>query len=123
MLLDEVSLAIEPNEFVGVLGPSGAGKSVLMKALNGMRHTTRGRILINNLELYQHLDSLKQSIGYVPLRRATLACHYCELPHCGVTAAAYAADSVFSARYRGPDRTIRRPHAARFRAPLRMETG
>lgn len=66
MLLDEVSLAIEPNEFVGVLGPSGAGKSVLVKALNGLRHTTRGRILINNLELYQHLDSLKQSIGYVP---------------------------------------------------------
>jgi ABC-type multidrug transport system ATPase subunit/pSer/pThr/pTyr-binding forkhead associated (FHA) protein len=65
-LLDEVSLAIEPNEFVGVLGPSGAGKSVLFKALNGMRRTTSGRILINNLDLYQHVDSLKQSIGYVP---------------------------------------------------------
>jgi len=65
-LLDEVSLAIEPNEFVGVLGPSGAGKSVLFKALNGMRRTTSGRILINNLDLYQHIDSLKQSIGYVP---------------------------------------------------------
>jgi ABC transport system ATP-binding/permease protein len=65
-LLDEVSLAIEPNEFVGVLGPSGAGKSVLIKALNGMHRTTTGRILINNLDLYQHVDSLKQSIGYVP---------------------------------------------------------
>lgn len=65
-LLDDVSLAIEPNEFVGVLGPSGAGKSVLFKALNGMRRTTSGRILINNLDLYQHVDSLKQSIGYVP---------------------------------------------------------
>jgi hypothetical protein len=32
-------------------------------------------------------------------RRATLASHYCELSHCGVTAAAYAAGSVFSARY------------------------
>jgi ABC-type multidrug transport system ATPase subunit/pSer/pThr/pTyr-binding forkhead associated (FHA) protein len=65
-LLDEVSLAIEPNEFVGVLGPSGAGKSVLIKALNGMRRATSGRILVNNLDLYQHVDSLKQSIGYVP---------------------------------------------------------
>jgi hypothetical protein len=56
--------------------------------------------------------------------RATLASHYCELSHCGVTAAAYAADSVFSARnFSEPDRTIRRPYAARFRAPLRMETG
>ena len=65
-LLDDISLAIEPNEFVGVLGPSGAGKSMLMNALNGKRHTTSGRVLINNLELYQHVDSLKQSIGYVP---------------------------------------------------------
>jgi ABC-type multidrug transport system ATPase subunit/pSer/pThr/pTyr-binding forkhead associated (FHA) protein len=65
-LLDEISLAIDPNEFVGVLGPSGAGKSMLMRALNGMRPTTSGRVLINSLDLYQHVDLLKQSIGYVP---------------------------------------------------------
>lgn len=65
-LLDEVSLAIQPNEFVGVLGPSGAGKSTLMNALNGMRRTSGGRVLVNHLDLYQHVDSLKQSIGYVP---------------------------------------------------------
>ena len=65
-LLDDVSLSIAPNEFVGLLGPSGAGKSMLMNALNGVRRTSNGRVLINNLELYQHLDSLKQGIGYVP---------------------------------------------------------
>ena len=65
-LLDKVSLAIEPNEFVGLLGPSGAGKSTLMNALNGMKRTTGGRVFINNLDLYQHLYSIKQSIGYVP---------------------------------------------------------
>ncbi len=66
MLLDDVDLTIQPNEFVGLLGTSGAGKSTLMNALNGMSPTTSGRVLINNLDLYQHLDSLKQSIGYVP---------------------------------------------------------
>jgi ABC-type multidrug transport system ATPase subunit len=65
-LLDEVSLAIEPNEFIGLLGPSGAGKTLLLTALNGIRHTTGGRVFINNLDLYQHLDSLKQWLGYVP---------------------------------------------------------
>ncbi|HEY0003501.1 MAG TPA: FHA domain-containing protein [Pyrinomonadaceae bacterium] len=65
-LLDDVDLTINPNEFVGLLGPSGAGKSTLMDALNGMRPATEGHVLINNLDLYQHLDSLKQSIGYVP---------------------------------------------------------
>ena len=65
-LLDDVSLAIQPNEFVGLLGPSGAGKSTLMDALNGMRPPTAGSVLINNLDFYSNLDSLKQGIGYVP---------------------------------------------------------
>lgn len=65
-LLDNVSLSIQPNEFVGLLGPSGAGKSTLMDALNGMRPASGGSVLINNLDLYQNLDALKQSIGYVP---------------------------------------------------------
>jgi hypothetical protein len=43
---------------------------------------------------------LSTVVETVPSRyRATVASHYCELSHCGVTAAAYAADSVFSARY------------------------
>ncbi|MGZ8844305.1 MAG: FHA domain-containing protein, partial [Pyrinomonadaceae bacterium] len=65
-LLDDVGLTIQPNEFVGLLGPSGAGKSTLMDSLNGMRPASSGTVLINNLDLYRHLDSLKQSIGYVP---------------------------------------------------------
>ncbi|MEP6946358.1 MAG: FHA domain-containing protein [Acidobacteriota bacterium] len=65
-LLDGVSLSIQPNEFVGILGPSGAGKSTLIEAMNGMRPATTGNVLINNLDLYRHLDSLKQAIGYVP---------------------------------------------------------
>jgi ABC-type multidrug transport system ATPase subunit/pSer/pThr/pTyr-binding forkhead associated (FHA) protein len=65
-LLDSVSLSIQPNEFVGLLGPSGSGKSTLIDALNGVRPAEGGNVLINNLDLYRHFDSLKQSIGYVP---------------------------------------------------------
>src|SRR5688572_16011388 len=65
-LLDDVSLTVQPNEFIGLLGPSGAGKSTQMDSLNGMRPATSGFVLVNNLDLYRHLDSLKQSIGYVP---------------------------------------------------------
>jgi len=65
-LLDSISLSIQPNEFVGLLGPSGSGKSTLIDALNGVRPARGGNVLINNLDLYRHFDSLKQSIGYVP---------------------------------------------------------
>jgi ABC-type multidrug transport system ATPase subunit/pSer/pThr/pTyr-binding forkhead associated (FHA) protein len=65
-LLDGISLSIQPNEFVGLLGPSGAGKSSLIEALNGVRPASSGFVRINNLDLYRHIDSLKQAIGYVP---------------------------------------------------------
>lgn len=65
-LLDDISLTIQPNEFIGLLGASGAGKSTFMDALNGTRPATSGKVYINNLDLYSHIDSLKQSIGYVP---------------------------------------------------------
>ena len=65
-LLDDVDLTVQPNEFVGLLGPSGAGKSTLMDALNGMRPASSGLVLVNSQDLYENLDSLKQSIGYVP---------------------------------------------------------
>lgn len=66
LLLDSISLSIQPNEFVGLLGPSGAGKSMLMEVMNGMRAATGGSVLVNNLDLHANAASLKQSIGYVP---------------------------------------------------------
>ena len=65
-LLDSVSLSIQPNEFIGILGPSGAGKSMLMDVMSGIRPAETGTVFINGLDLYRCLDSLKQSIGYVP---------------------------------------------------------
>ncbi|MBV9928152.1 MAG: FHA domain-containing protein [Acidobacteria bacterium] len=65
-LLHDISLTVRPNEFVGILGSSGAGKSLLIDALNGMRPPTGGRVFVNNLDYYQHLESLKHSVGYVP---------------------------------------------------------
>lgn len=66
ILLDSISLSIQPNEFVGIIGPSGSGKSTLIEALNGVRQANTGRVLINNQDLYRNFEALKQSIGYVP---------------------------------------------------------
>jgi len=66
LLLDDISLVVKPRELIGLLGPSGAGKSTLMNALNGFVKPTRGSVLYNGADLYQNLDSLKSTIGFVP---------------------------------------------------------
>ncbi len=65
-LLDNISLVVEPGEFVSLLGPSGSGKSTLMDCLNGRRRATGGRVLANGEDFYRHYDSFRQSLGYVP---------------------------------------------------------
>jgi ABC transport system ATP-binding/permease protein len=67
-LLHDISLALNPREFVGLMGPSGCGKSTLMDALNGLRPATSGAVYVNDLDLYRNFDALRRSIGYVPQR-------------------------------------------------------
>lgn len=65
-LLEDVSLTIRPGKFVGLMGLAGAGKSTLMSALNGYVPPTAGSVYIGGRNLYQHYDSFRGQIGYVP---------------------------------------------------------
>lgn len=42
--VDDVSLAIEPGSFVGVIGRSGAGKSTLLRMINRLQEPSSGNI-------------------------------------------------------------------------------
>jgi ABC transport system ATP-binding/permease protein len=67
-LLEDISFAIFPREFVGLIGPSGSGKTTLLNALNGFAPATKGTVFVNDLDLYRNFHSLRRSIGYVPQR-------------------------------------------------------
>lgn len=66
IILNNVSLAIEPGQLVAIVGGSGAGKSTLMKTLLGIEPLTSGAVLLNGDNLRQNFVLYRSEIGYVP---------------------------------------------------------
>ncbi|GAB4228137.1 MAG: ATP-binding cassette domain-containing protein [Elainellaceae cyanobacterium] len=66
LLLDRITLAIEPGQFVALVGGSGAGKSTLMRTLLGIDPTTSGKVYINGNDLRTNFNIYRTQIGYVP---------------------------------------------------------
>lgn len=66
ILLNNISLAVEPGSFVSLVGGSGAGKSTLMDALNGLRPAHVGDVYYNGQDYYRSLAAFRTQLGYVP---------------------------------------------------------
>lgn len=50
-ILDDISFLIHPSEAVAVVGVSGSGKSTLLSLLAGLDTPTRGRVLLDGVDL------------------------------------------------------------------------
>ncbi|NEQ40900.1 MAG: ATP-binding cassette domain-containing protein [Okeania sp. SIO3I5] len=66
VLLNDLSFAIEPGQFVALVGGSGTGKSTLMRTLLGIDPTTKGKVYINGEDLRNNFNIYRTQIGYVP---------------------------------------------------------
>ncbi len=66
VLLDDVSFALRHGTLLGVIGPSGCGKSTLLKSMTGFRRPSRGKLLYDAKDLYEHYSELRYRIGMVP---------------------------------------------------------
>jgi ABC-type multidrug transport system ATPase subunit/pSer/pThr/pTyr-binding forkhead associated (FHA) protein len=65
-ILQDISVVFKPREFVVVVGQSGGGKSTLLDAIAGYRPATHGNVYVNDTDIYQHFDAIRNDIGYVP---------------------------------------------------------
>ena len=59
--LKDVSFAVEPGEFIGIIGHTGSGKSTLMQHMNGLLKPTSGQVLLDGQDIWSDKKLTRQS--------------------------------------------------------------
>lgn len=66
--VEDVSFAVEPGEFLGIIGHTGSGKSTLIQHLNGLLKPTSGQILLEGKDIWaepKKIRSVRFQVGLV----------------------------------------------------------
>ncbi len=69
-VVDQVSLSIQPGEFVSVLGPSGCGKSTFLRMVAGLDHPDGGTLEVHSLKGQHFRSFVFQESHLLPWRTA-----------------------------------------------------
>ncbi len=62
----DLTFTVKKGEVMGFLGPNGAGKSTTMRIITGYMPPTRGRVLIDGIDVLKDPMRAKKRIGYLP---------------------------------------------------------
>lgn len=65
--IDDVSLDVQPGQFIAILGHNGSGKSTLAKHLNALLFPTKGAVWVNGMDTHDQslLWDIRQTAGMV----------------------------------------------------------
>jgi iron complex transport system ATP-binding protein len=91
VVLDRVTLSLEPGRLVALLGPNGSGKTTLLRALAGLVRRESGEVLLNGQDvrsvarrmIAQHVAYLPQAPTVLETQRVSELLLAGRLPHRG----------------------------------------
>jgi multiple sugar transport system ATP-binding protein len=63
LALDDLSLTVQPGEFLVLLGPSGCGKTTLLRSLSGLETPDEGEIVIDDKVLFSSERGIRVAPG------------------------------------------------------------
>lgn len=63
--LQDIKISEGPGRLIGIMGASGAGKTTLLNVLAGIEQPSKGKILINGIDIHAEKDKIHGVIGYV----------------------------------------------------------
>ncbi len=70
LVLERVSVAIEPGRITAIVGPNGAGKSTLLRALAGLQPCAKGQVLLDHRAIGAHSRIERaRALAYLPQDR------------------------------------------------------
>ncbi len=52
-VLKDITLQVQPGEFIGVVGPSGSGKSTLLNMITGIDRPTAGKVFVGDAPVHE----------------------------------------------------------------------
>jgi len=64
-VLNNINIQIDFGKIIGVIGESGSGKTTLIDLILGLIKPTKGKILINGIDIFKDIRSWQSNIGYV----------------------------------------------------------
>ncbi|GLT01699.1 sulfate/thiosulfate import ATP-binding protein CysA [Sphingobium jiangsuense] len=63
-VLRDISLSVEPGEFIALLGPSGSGKTTLLRIIAGLEFQDEGEVLVDGRDV-SGLSVRDRQVGFV----------------------------------------------------------
>lgn len=65
-VIHSVDLEIEKYQSIGLMGPSGQGKTTLADIILGVLLPTKGKVMVDDLDINQYIHAWHKCVGYIP---------------------------------------------------------